>query len=138
MDLYFAGREVTLEVGHIVHCVPQTEFHIGKYLKFLWGIRVICQGKLVDLTGVTHRDEISQLRGQTILAASKLGVSHTVTALVGIKLCLGWHPARIPDGVSFFNIVVMTVAIVRYIVVTITGQAEKLRILLEAVSTTGV
>ena len=35
MDLYFAGREVTLEVGHIVHCVPQTEFHIGKYLKFL-------------------------------------------------------------------------------------------------------
>lgn len=38
------------------------------------------------------------------------------------KISLGWHPARIPDGISFFNIVVMSVAVSGNIVVTVSGK----------------
>jgi hypothetical protein len=46
-----------------------------------------------------------------------------MTAAVSIQFCFGRHPARIPDRVTIFNIVVMSIGIERYIIITVSGQA---------------
>ena len=55
-------------------------------------------------------------------------------ALVSVQIGLGWHPAWIPDRISFFNIVVVSVAIIRNIVVTVSRQTKQLSIFIEAIA----
>ena len=59
--------------------------------------------------------------GKTVLCGSEAAVTDTVTALVRIKRSLGWLPARIPDGVTVFYVIVFTIVVVRNVVVTIAG-----------------
>ena len=59
-------------------------------------------------------------------------------ALIGIQLGLCGHPSRIPDCIAFLNIVVMTVAIHRNVVVAVAGDAKELGVLIKAVTAAGV
>jgi len=122
MNLDLSGREVTLEVRHIVHRIPQTELYIRKNREFFQRITVIGKCQLIDLTVLANRYESGQLSLQSVLTTLKCRISHSMMALIRIKIGLGWHPARIPDRISFFNIVVMSVAVSGNIVVTVSGK----------------
>jgi hypothetical protein len=61
-----------------------------------------------------------------------------MTTLVEVERGLTGLPARIPDSIAILNIKVPTPIVHRYIVVTITGDATELGILIKAVSTCGV
>ena len=122
MDLNLSGGVVTLEVCHIVHCIPETELYIGKNGKMFFFFTVVGHGQLIDLAGASNWNEVCQLCGKIIFASFKNGITDTVMTFIGIQISLGWHPARIPDGISFFNIVVMSVAVSGNIVVTVSGK----------------
>ena len=124
VDLNLTGGEVTLEVGHIVHCIPQTELYIWENRKITGFIALIGKGEFADFTCLTDRNKRGKLCGQFIFGSFKYGITHTVTAAVSIQFCFGRHPARIPDRVTIFNIVVMSIGIERYIIIAVSGQAE--------------
>ena len=44
------------------------------------------------------------------------------------------HPAGIPYGVAILYIIVVSVAVVRHVVVAVSGEAQELCILIEAVA----
>ena len=138
MNLNLSGREVTLEVRHIVHRIPQTELYIRKNREFFQHITVIGKRQLIDLTVLANRYESGQLSLQSVLTTLKCRISHSMMALIRIEISLRWHPARIPDRISFFNIVVMSVAVIWNIVVTISRKTKQLRIFIEAVTSTGI
>ena len=122
MDFNLADGVVTLEVCHIVHCIPETELYIRKNGKMFFFFTVVGHGQLIDLAGASNRNEVCQLCGKIIFASFKNGITDTVMTFIGIQISLGWHPARILDGISFFNIVVMPVAVSGNIIVTVSGK----------------
>ena len=58
--------------------------------------------------------------------------------LISVQIGLGWHPSGIPDGIALFNIVVVSIAVERNIVITVSRQTKKLCIFIEAVAAAGV
>ena len=122
-NFYLTGREVTLEVLHIVGSIPETPLNIGEEFKFLNGICVVGKLKLVDFASIIGRDKNKNGSAHTILGGVPLAVSDTVTALVRIKVGLGRHPTWIPYGVTVLDIIVLTVGVSGYIVVTETGKS---------------
>ena len=61
-----------------------------------------------------------------------------MTALIGIEICLYRHPAGIPYGIAFLDVIITSALVIWNIVITITGQTEKLCILIKAVSSAGI
>ena len=88
MDLNFTGGEVTLEVGHIIHCIPQTELYVREYGKITGFITLVRKGKFADLTGLTNRDKGGKFCSQFIFTSFKYGITHAVTAAIGIQFRL--------------------------------------------------
>ena len=58
--------------------------------------------------------------------------------LISVQIGLGWHPSGIPDGIAIFNIVVVSIAVERNIVITVSRQTKKLCIFIEAIATAGI
>ena len=135
---YFADTEITLEVGHVVHCIPQTELDIREKFQLFFLIGIVCKGKTVDLTRSIHRNECEQVSLYTVFGRTEAAVADAVAALIGIQLGLGWFPARIPDGIAIFDIVIFSISVVRDIVVAVTCDTKQLCIFVEAVSAAGI
>ncbi len=138
VDLHLAGGVVALEVGHVVHRVPEAEFHVGEELEAALLRVFIFKTKAKDLAGVPDRDEGGDFGGDVVLLAVYHGVAEAVAAGVGIKRRLCRLPARIPDRIAVLDIEIMAVGILRGVVVAETGQAEELRIFIEAVAAASV
>ena len=138
VNLYLAGGKIALEICHVIHGVPETEFHVGENGKRLWRAAVVGERELVDLAAVVDRNKSSQLCREIILGTAEGGISHAVMALIGIQLGLCGHPSRIPDRIAFLNIVVMAVAVERDIVIAVSGQAQKLCVFIKTVAAAGV
>ena len=138
LDLNLTDAQVPLEVGHIVHGIPETEFYIGEKREILFLRGGILQSEKIDLTGSIYRYESKKLCTKPVLAALKMGVSHSVSALIGVQLCTGWHVSRVPDGSVIIDIVILSIGIIGNIVITVAGDAEKLGIFIEAVASAGI
>ena len=112
MDLDFAGAEITLEVGHVIHGIPQAEFHIGKQGEILFLIGFIGQCQFIYFTRSAHWDKIGEDGGNAVLFSFKNRVAKTVAAfVVESSSVFGRHPARIPYGIAILDKVVKTVAV---------------------------
>ncbi len=138
MNFHFAGGEVTLEICHVIHGIPQAELYIGKNGKLFGVCTVVGQGQLVNFAVSANWNESGQFGVQAVFAALKCGVAHAVAAFIGIKVSLGRHPARIPDAVPFFDVIVVAVTVIWDIVVTVSCQAQQLCVLVKAVASAGV
>ena len=138
VNLYLTGGKITLEVRHVIHGVPEAEFHVGENGERLWRAAVVGECELVDLAAVVDRNKSGQLCGEIILGTAEGGISHAVMALIGIQLGLCGHPSRIPDCIAFLNIVVMTVAVERDVVIAVSGQTQELCVFIKTVSAAGV
>ena len=84
------------------------------------------------------RNKCSKVRFNLILGRMKSGISEPMVAFVSIKRCLCWLPSRIPDHSVIIDEIVTSVRICRDIIVTVTGQAQKFGIFIEAVSACGI
>ena len=138
MDFHLSGGEIPLEVRHIVHGVPETELYRGKDGKLFFCGSVVGEGQLVDLTAIAHRNKCRQFCGKSVFTSIENGVAHAVTAAIAVQFRFRRHPARIPYGIALFNVIVVTVAVIRNIVVTIPGEAEQLCVFIEAIASAGV
>ena len=132
--LDLARREVPLEVRLIVLRVPETELDEAEEVNASGRHTIISQGDAVDLTGVVHRHEGLELRLELILPACDDGIAETVTTLIRIKRSLRRLPARIPDAVAILDIVVAATLVERTVVVTVAGETQEFRILIEGVA----
>ena len=55
MDFNLADGVVTLEVCHIVHCIPETELYIRKKRESLGFVSGIGKSQFIDLAGSIYR-----------------------------------------------------------------------------------
>ena len=133
LDLDFAGREIALEVGGIVHSIPEAELQIAEYSKRFRCITLVGQHQTVDLAVVAYRHKQLQLRGQTVLFAGDDAVPEAVAALIAVQLGLGGLPAWIPYGIAVLNIVIPTVRVRWYVIVAVAGDTPQLGIPVKAV-----
>ena len=99
---------------------------------------MVGQYQTVDFTGSINRNKGKQICFQSVFGRNKTAVSHTMTAFIGIYRCFGWHGAGIPDGVTIFDIVILSVGINRQCIVTVTGDTQQFCIFIEAVSAAGI
>ena len=128
LHLDLTGGEVALEVGGIVHGVPQAELYIAEYSKRFRRVAFVGQHQTVDLAVVAHGHEQLQPRSQPALFAGDDAVTQTVAALVKIQLGLGGLPAGVPDGAALFNIVIAAV------IIPVAGDAAELSVLVKTVA----
>ena len=137
-DLHFAGGEVALEVGAVVHGVPQAELHVAEHIQRAGGIGLVFQRQAVDLAGVAARDEQLLLGADAVLLTGQDGVAQTVAAAVSVQLGLGGLPAGVPDRAAVVDVDAVAVHIQRRVVVAVTGDAAQPRIPVKAVAAAGV
>ena len=97
-NLHLTGGEVALEVGGIVHGVPQTEFQIGEDRNRLRGFRPVGYGEAHQQAVVAVGDHHFLFGGNSVLFALQNRIAQAVTALVSIQLRLSGLPAGIPHG----------------------------------------
>ena len=133
-DFDFTCGEVPLIIGHIVQGVPETEFHVGIQLEVLHLAGLVFQFQAVDFAGVRERNEIEQIRVQSVFGGQEPGIADSVMALIGIKFCLRRLPAGIPDSAGITDIVVLAGGIIGDAVIAVARDAEHLRVLVEAVA----
>ena len=133
LDLDLAGRKVALEVGGVIHGVPQAKLHIAEHSKGFRRAAFIRQHQTVDLAIIADRHKQLKARCQIIFLAGDGGIAQTVAAFVKIQFRLSGLPAGVPDGIALFYIVIATVGVCRYVVVTVTGNAPQLGVLVKAV-----
>ena len=99
-DLYFAGVEVSLEVGGVILCIPQTPLDEGEQLDGLCLAALVLQNQALDLAVVVLRYEESHFSRDVVLLAGDYGIAHAVTAGVSIQISLYRRPARRPYGLA--------------------------------------
>ena len=133
LDLDLACRKIALEVGGIIHGVPQTELYIAEYSKRFRYITLVGQHQTINLAVVAYRHKQLQLRGQTVLFAGDDAVPKAVAALIAVQLGLGGLPAGIPDGIAVLNIVIPAVRVRWYVIVAVAGDTPQLGIPVKAV-----
>ena len=132
--LHFAGGVVALEVGAVVHSVPQAELHIAEQVQLLDGSAAVAHRHAVQLTGIALGDEQLLPGGHTVLFALQNGVAQTVAAAVTVQRGLGGLPARVPHGVAVLDVDAVTVHVQRRVIVTVAGQAAHPGIPVKAVT----
>ena len=135
---YFARAQVTLEVSGVIVGVPETPLYIREERDVLCSAAVVGQLHLADLAVVIHGNECQDRSLQVVLLSGKTAVADTVTTFIAVKIGLGGFPARIPHGVSIFNIEILAVDVVRNIVVTVTCHTQQLGILIKGITTAGI
>ena len=121
-------------VGHIVHGVPKTEFHIGEKRNLFFLVGIIGQRYTADLTAVLYGNKDQILCFQTIFLRGKTGIAQAVAALIGVQLGFRGLPTGVPDGIAVLDIEIVAVAVQRHGIVAVTGQAEQLGVFIKAVS----
>ena len=131
---HFTGVEVSLEVGGVILCIPQTPFDHGEEFDGLRSIALIFQGQALNFAVVVLRYEERNGSGKVIFLSGDDGIAHTVTAFIGIQLCFCRRPARRPDGAVVVDIEVTTAHVNRNVVVTVSGDSTQTGILKEVVA----
>ena len=134
LHLHLAGGEVALEVGAIVHSVPQAELHIAEHVQLPGTITAVGQGQAVQLTGIALGHE-QLLRGaDAVLFTLQNGVAQPVAAAVAVQRRLGGLPAGVPDRAAILDVDVVAVHVQRRAVVAVAGQAAQSGVPVKAVA----
>ena len=135
---YFTGGKVALEIGAVVHGVPEAELHIAEYIQGAGGVGPVGQGQTVDLAGVAPGHEKLLPGGDAVLLAIQQGIAQTVAAGVDIQLGLGGLPARVPDDSAVVDVDAVAVHVQGRIVVAVAGDPAQPGVPVKAVSAAGV
>ena len=88
VDLHTAGGKVTLEIVGIVLCIPEAPFRKGEKGEALFCVTLIAEDQLLHFPVVILGDKEGEFRLQAVLLTADHGITHTVTAFIGIQLRL--------------------------------------------------
>ena len=120
---HLAGGKVALEIGAVVHGIPQAELHIAEHVQRAGGSGLVFQRQPVDLTGIAPGHEQLLSGRNAVFFALQDRVAKTVAAGVTVQFRLGGLPARVPDGAAIVDVDAVAVHVQRGIVVAVAGQA---------------
>ena len=146
-DFDFAGGEVALEVGGVVHGVPQAPFHGCGRVDDHGLVGGVGQVESVDFGVGLEWHERGQLRFDAVAGRFEYGVADALTALVGVERGLARQEGGRPGvdrlgvdcvGVHQAQVVVARAVVSRNVVVTVTGDAAQLCVLVEGVAAAGI
>ena len=104
----------------------------------LFLVRFIGQCDPVDFAGIRNRNKGQQLRLYAILPAGDHCIAQTVTAFIIVQRGLRWLPARVPYGITIFNVIVASTLIGWTIIVAVAGQTKQLGIFIEGIAAGGI
>ena len=89
MDFNLSGGVVTLEVCHIVHCIPETELYIRKMEKCFSSLLWLVMVSLLISQVLPIGTKSVSVCGKIIFASFKNGITDTVMTFIGIQISLG-------------------------------------------------
>ena len=147
MDLNLSDAVVSLEIGAVVICIPETELHEAEEFYCFCLVCGVLESDVIEEGVVIDRDEHLLSSGYSVLAAFEDAVAHAVTALITVKLCLDRLPGRVPDDwiiclfvvFCFFPDVESEAFLVqRIVVVAVARDAAQSGILVEGIAAGGV
>ncbi len=124
-DLHLAGGIVALEVGAVVHGVPEAEFHVGEKAQLFFFGALIANADAHEQAVVPLRDEELLADCHAVLCPFDHGIAQAVAAKVRIQLLLHRLPARIPDRPVVLYIDMKAFGIQGTVVVTIARKTAK-------------
>ena len=137
-DFHASGREVSLEVGAVVLCIPEAPFREGEELECFGRITFVGQNELLDFAVIILRNEEGCFRLQSVLLTGNYGIAHTVAALIEIERSLDRRPAGVPDGAVVGNIEISAAHINRDIIIAIAGNTAQTCVLIEMIAARGI
>ena len=139
LPLHLAGVQVPLEVGGVVHGVPQAPLHRRGEPEGFLPVRLVFQHRPLDLAGLPDGHEEGQLDGQAVPGGLKDGVAHAVTAAVAVQRGVGGMEGGAPQAaVRLLDVEETSAHVRRNAVVAVAQQALELGVPVEAVAARGV
>ena len=133
-QLNLADREVPLEVGAVVHRVPEAEFHIREHIERFFYVCLIFQAQPDQQAVFTLRNQ-QRLRGRNaVLLPLDHAVAETVAAGIAVQLRFRGLPAGIPDSLAVFDINMKPLLVDRAVIIAVAGQTAQPRVAIEAVA----
>ena len=133
-DLHLTGGKVSLEVGRVVHRIPEAELHIREEAQRLLPLRLIGDRDTHQHALLALRHHKLLLHGDVVLRAFDHRVAQAVPAAVSVELCLNRLPAGIPYGISILYIKMKALLIQRAVVVAVARDSPQSGIAVEAVA----
>ena len=137
-DLHLADGVIALEVGAVVHRVPEAELHIGEDHRRFRMITGIADLHAHQQAVVPLGDEELLRHGKAVFFTLDHRVTEPVTAAVGVKPGLHRLPARIPDRCAIPDIEMKALLIQRRIIITVAGQAAEPGVAVERIAAGGI
>ena len=132
--LHLAGGEIALEIGGIIHGIPETELRVGEDIHPSCSVCVVGYLHTPQQAMISAGDKHLLLCGDSVLPALKNSVSKPVAAGIGIQLRLHRLPGDVPYLSVRFQIDMESVLIQRTCVVAIAGNAAEACIFIEGIS----
>ena len=134
LQLDLADGEVPLEVGAVVHRVPEAELYIGEHIERLFRGSPIFQRQPDEQAVVALRDQQRLCGRNTIFLPLDHAVAEAVAAGIAVQLRFRGLPAGVPDGIAVFDVNMEALLIDRAVVVAVAGQPAQPRVAIEAVA----
>ena len=138
LQLHLAGGVVALEVGAVVHSVPEAELHIGEEAEGLDCLALVGKGEADQQAVVPLGDQQFLPGGKAVLCALQDGIAQAVAAEVAVQRRLAGLPARVPDRIAIFNIEAEAFGIQGGVVVAVAGEAAQAGVPVKGVAAGGV
>ena len=132
--LHLAGGEIALEIGGIIHGIPETELRVREYFNLPCSLRSIRHFNSSQQAMISPRNKHLLLSCYSVLPAFKNGVSEPVAAGIGIQFRLHGLPCDIPNLSFRFQIDVESILIQRTGIVAVAGNAAEACIFIEGIS----
>ena len=133
--LDFTGGEITLEIGGVIHSVPQTKFQIAEHGELFFRVGVIGQDQPIHFAVVTQRYKELHISAQAVFCAVNDSIAHAMAAGIFVKFRLNRLPAGVPDGIAFLDVEIAAIGIGGDVIVAVTRDTAELCILVEAITT---
>ena len=135
LDFHLSGGEIPLEVGAVVHGIPEAEFYIGKQFEMPRPVPLVLNRQFQQHTPVFPGDQHGLFQGKAVFCSRDHRVAQAVAAAVEIQGRLGGLPAGIPNTALLrADIHMEAVGIQGAAVVAVAGDPPQSGILIEAVA----
>ena len=134
LQLDLADGEVPLEVGAVVHRVPEAELYIGEHIERLFRGSPIFQRQPEEQAVVALRDQQRLCGRNTIFLPLNHAVAEAVATGIAVQLRFRGLPAGVPDGIAVLDVNMEALLIDRAVVVAVAGQPAQPRVAIEAVA----
>ena len=134
LDLHLADGEIPLEIGAVVHCVPEAKLNIREDVQRLFCACFIFQRQPDEQAVFALGDKQRLGSENAVFPALNHAVAKAVAAGIAIQLRFCGLPARVPDCAAVFDIETEPLLIGRAVVVAVAGETAQTRVPVEAVT----